>query len=300
MYWDGWQFVSLEAFCGGDGLQEFCLFVIPFKGRLQHPEQFKKFGCELAGPSFRADVIQRRGLPTRASLHAVPEPRLDDFQSRDLEFIDLPSYEGELALADVERLRLVVVLEGLGISSRLAWDGLGALRLAGWDVAARYVFRDEALAIGVEPEKPRSNGSNTLEKVSVPGYRHAQFARFQFLMEAVCESRMCQHTVNIGQEILRCYLGTVGLAQQVEQAGQEVCLRSLGRPVERNRVFCTATREVVKVGNRRTGCERWTSTKRIRQQTCQIHLLFTVGAPEHRSQVITEAAISSSTRVTSI
>ena len=122
--------MSLETVCGDDGFQKFRLFGIAGDGQLQNPEKFQQLCSELAGPAFGVYVIERRGFLTCALLHTVLEPRLHDLQARNLEVEDLGRDGGELALADAQCPRRVVVVERLGVAVGVVGDGLLAFRVA--------------------------------------------------------------------------------------------------------------------------------------------------------------------------
>jgi hypothetical protein len=67
-----------------------------------------------------------RGFLARAFLHAVFQPRLHHLQPRHFKRENLRRDGRELAVADVERVGGVVVVEGFGTAVGVAGDGFGA------------------------------------------------------------------------------------------------------------------------------------------------------------------------------
>jgi len=214
-------------------------------------------------------------------LHAVLEPRLHDLQARDFKNEDLGRYGAELTAADVERLRRFIIGERTGVALFVTGDGLCALGRATRDLAKPLAFRDEALAVGVQPEQSRSNVADPAEKRCVLRDRHAQFTRLQFLCIKRRETRLRQQAIYVGQEVLRCHLAPIGTTKQVEQAGEEIGLCRVSVAVK-GKGFLGSVRpaKVVEIGNESARSHGGARPKGMIEETRQIHLPFAVGAPE--------------------
>jgi hypothetical protein len=85
------------------------------------PKQFQPFGCELACPAFRANIVQWRGNIAGTLFYPVLQPGLYNLEARDRKLINFMLDGGKPAVADVQLLSLLIVAECF----RVAVDGRG-------------------------------------------------------------------------------------------------------------------------------------------------------------------------------